>query len=100
MRVALYARVSSDRQEKQRSIGSQIDTLQARAVAEGWTVAQHGIDDGYSGATWTDPAWTRSATPPPPGSSTPSSPCAPTGSPATSSTRPWCSTNWRVSACR
>ncbi len=51
MRVALYARVSSDRQEKQRSIGSQIDALQARAVAEGWTVAQHGIDDGYSGAT-------------------------------------------------
>ena len=51
MRVALYARVSSDSQEKQRSIGSQVDAVEARARAEGWDVVARCTDDGYSGTT-------------------------------------------------
>jgi len=50
MRVALYARVSTERQEKERTIGSQIDALEVRALAEGWDIALRCTDDGYSGA--------------------------------------------------
>jgi len=49
MRVALYARVSTDRQERERTIGSQVEALEARARAEGWTVEMTCTDDGYSG---------------------------------------------------
>jgi site-specific DNA recombinase len=51
MRVALYARVSTDRQEKERTIGSQLDALQARAAAEGWLVEMTCADEGYSGTS-------------------------------------------------
>jgi site-specific DNA recombinase len=50
MRVALYARVSTERQEKERTIGSQVDALQARAATEGWVVEMTCTDEGYSGA--------------------------------------------------
>ena len=50
MRVALYARVSTERQERERTIGSQVEALQARAAAEGWVVELSCADDGYSGA--------------------------------------------------
>jgi len=49
MRTALYARVSTDRQEKQRTIGSQLEALEDKAAAEGWVVALRASDDGYSG---------------------------------------------------
>ncbi len=49
MRVALYARVSTDRQEKQRTIGSQLEALEAKAAAEGWVVELRCNDDGYTG---------------------------------------------------
>ncbi len=49
MRVALYARVSTDRQERDGTIGSQLEVLQQRAAAEGWQVALSCLDDGYSG---------------------------------------------------
>jgi len=50
MRVALYARVSTERQERERTIGSQVEALQARAAAEGWAVELSCADDGHSGA--------------------------------------------------
>lgn len=50
MRVALYARVSSDRQEREGTIGSQLEVLRQRAVAEGWQVEMTCLDDGCSGA--------------------------------------------------
>ena len=50
MRVGLYARVSTERQERERTIGSQIEALEARATAEGWHVELSCTDDGYSGA--------------------------------------------------
>ena len=50
MRVALYARVSTERQEKEQTIGSQLDALKARAATEGWVVEMTCTDEGYSGA--------------------------------------------------
>ena len=50
MRVALYARVSTERQEKEKTIGSQLDALQARAATETWAVEMTCADEGYSGA--------------------------------------------------
>ena len=50
VRVALYARVSSERQEREGTIGSQIEVLQQRAAAEGWQVQMTCLDDGYSGS--------------------------------------------------
>ena len=50
MRVALYARVSSEIQEARGSIGSQIEALRARAASDGHEIAGEFLDDGYSGA--------------------------------------------------
>jgi site-specific DNA recombinase len=55
MRVALYVRVSTDRQQHAQTIEQQVGQLQAFVAAhqgEGWTVAAEHIfrDDGYSGA--------------------------------------------------
>ena len=50
MRVALYARVSTERQERERTTGSQVEALQARAAAEGWAVEMSCADNGHSGA--------------------------------------------------
>jgi site-specific DNA recombinase len=49
MRVALYARVSTDRQEHQQTIGSQLEALHNTATAEGWQIELTCTDDGYSG---------------------------------------------------
>ncbi len=49
MRVALYARVSTDRQEREGTIASQLEVLQQRARAEGCQVVMTCLDDGYSG---------------------------------------------------
>jgi site-specific DNA recombinase len=56
--VALYARVSSDKQEKQATIDSQIAALVDRAKADGHTVlaSDHFVDDGCSGSTLVRPA--------------------------------------------
>ena len=50
--AAAYARVSTDRQEQQESIGSQIETLQHAAAERGYELPAEFmfIDDGYSGA--------------------------------------------------
>jgi DNA invertase Pin-like site-specific DNA recombinase len=52
MRVALYARVSTERQERQGTIASQLDALRHFAQAHGHEVvdAYVCIDDGYSGS--------------------------------------------------
>ena len=55
MRVALYVRVSTDRQQQAQTIEQQVTQLQGFVAAhegEGWTVAAEHVfrDDGYSGA--------------------------------------------------
>src|SRR3954449_5211306 len=59
--VALYARVSSDRQATAGTIASQLAALRERIAAEGATLApaHEFVDDGYSGATLTRPALER-----------------------------------------
>jgi site-specific DNA recombinase len=50
MRVAIYARVSTEAQEAKGTIGSQIAVLRERAAAEGHDVVSEFLDDGHSGA--------------------------------------------------
>jgi site-specific DNA recombinase len=59
VRVALYARVSTDRQEREGTIGSQLDALQTRAAKEGWAVEMTCTDEGYSGANLDRPGLDR-----------------------------------------
>jgi DNA invertase Pin-like site-specific DNA recombinase len=46
MKVALYARVSSEAQEARGTIGSQLEVLRARVAAEGHELAAEFCDDG------------------------------------------------------
>jgi site-specific DNA recombinase len=48
--VAIYARVSTERQHDRGTIGSQLAALRQRAAAEGDEVVAEFTDDGYSGA--------------------------------------------------
>jgi site-specific DNA recombinase len=59
--IALYARVSSEQQAQQATIGSQMDALRARALADGHHVLPGDlyVDDGFSGATLIRPALER-----------------------------------------
>jgi site-specific DNA recombinase len=55
VRVALYARVSTDKQVEKYGIPSQVEALRKRCLERGWTLVPDGdkdafIDDGYSGA--------------------------------------------------
>jgi len=50
MRVALYARVSTESQQARGTIGSQLAVLRERAGAEGDEVVAEFCDDGHSGA--------------------------------------------------
>jgi site-specific DNA recombinase len=50
VKVALYARVSSEAQEARGTIGSQLEVLRARVAAEGHELVAEFCDDGYSGA--------------------------------------------------
>src|SRR5947209_5705925 len=52
MRAAIYARVSTERQERQQSIDSQLAGLRRWAEAEGHELAEAHVfrDDGYSGS--------------------------------------------------
>ncbi len=58
-RVALYARVSTERQEKEATIDSQIAELRAKAAREGWEVVEMYQDNGYTGSTLARPALDR-----------------------------------------
>ena len=49
MKVALYARVSTEAQEARGTIRSQLEVLRARAAQDGHQVVAEFLDDGYSG---------------------------------------------------
>jgi len=59
--AAAYARVSTDRQEQQESIGSQVEAVQRAAAEGGYDLPAEFlfIDDGYSGARLDRPALDR-----------------------------------------
>jgi len=59
--AAAYARVSSDRQEKEQTIASQLEALAQAAQQRGYQVPPDllFIDDGYSGARLDRPALDR-----------------------------------------
>lgn len=56
MRVALYARISTDRDQK---VDLQLMELRAACAARGWTVAEEFVDEGFSGAKASRPAFDR-----------------------------------------
>src|SRR5215207_9363588 len=61
MRVALYARVSINRQALTQSIDQQLDRLREYVVSQGWPLSDDDIfrDDGHSGATLNRPGLDR-----------------------------------------
>ena len=59
MKVALYARVSTERQQERGTISSQLDALRAAADADDHEVVEEFIDDGYSGSRLDRPALDR-----------------------------------------
>lgn len=61
LQVALYARVSTERQAEAQTVASQVAALRERAAADGNSVdpAQEFVDDGYSGTTLVRPALER-----------------------------------------
>jgi site-specific DNA recombinase len=61
VRVALYARVSSEQQAQQSTIGSQLEALKDRIRADALSLDDElcFIDDGYSGSTLLRPALER-----------------------------------------
>ena len=59
MRTALYARVSSERQEKEQTIGSQLEALRRYASDHSLELVEEFIDDGYCGARLDRPALDR-----------------------------------------
>src|SRR3954464_11312899 len=52
MRAAIYARVSTERQERQQTIDSQLAALRAWAEAQGHSLVEQHVfrDEGYSGS--------------------------------------------------
>jgi site-specific DNA recombinase len=60
-RVALYARVSSQRQADEATIESQVAALLERIRADGWPIdaVERFLDDGYSGSTLVRPGLER-----------------------------------------
>lgn len=52
MRVAIYTRVSTQRQAQTQTIEQQLERLQSHVVSKSWTLEAENIyrDDGYSGA--------------------------------------------------
>jgi site-specific DNA recombinase len=59
MRAAIYARVSSERQEKEHTIGSQLEALRNYANQHGMEIVEEFTDEGYSGARLDRPALDR-----------------------------------------
>ena len=72
--VAIYARVSSERQREQETIASQTAALLERAKEQSWVVPNEWrfLDEGYSGATLVRPGLDRLRIWLPRGRSTPS----------------------------
>jgi site-specific DNA recombinase len=61
MRIAMYARVSTQRQAQSQTIEQQLQRLQAHCQAQGWQWQEPHVfrDDGYSGATLKRPGLDR-----------------------------------------
>lgn len=61
MRVALYARVSTQRQAQAQTVEQQIDRLWGHVRQQGWEVSSDQVfrDDGYSGASLRRPGLDR-----------------------------------------
>jgi site-specific DNA recombinase len=61
MRVAIYARVSTQHQAQAQTIEQQLDRLTVYVQQQGWTLPEERIfrDDGYSGATLSRPGLDR-----------------------------------------
>ncbi|MBD0282660.1 MAG: recombinase family protein [Thermoleophilaceae bacterium] len=59
MRVALYARVSTERQQERGTVASRLAALRAAAEATGDEIVEEFVDDGYSGARLDRPALDR-----------------------------------------
>ena len=59
MKVGLYARVSTERQQERGTVTSQLEALRAAAEAEGHEIVEEFVDDGYSGARLDRPALDR-----------------------------------------
>ena len=59
MRAALYARVSTELQEKEATIQSQLEALRKYAQDKGYEVVAEYCDEGYSGATLVRPGLDR-----------------------------------------
>ena len=56
MRVAIYARVSTERQQKEQTINSQIKELEQYAKKKKYTIVKRYIDEGWSGSLLVRPA--------------------------------------------
>jgi Resolvase, N terminal domain len=56
VRVGLYARVSTERQQERGTVASQLAVLRAAAEATGDEIVEEFVDDGYSGARLDRPA--------------------------------------------
>jgi site-specific DNA recombinase len=59
VKVALYARVSTERQQERGTVSSQLEALRAAARANGDEVIEEFVDDGYSGTRLDRPALDR-----------------------------------------
>ena len=61
MRIAIYVRVSTQRQAQTQTIEQQLERLQAHAQSQSWELQDENIfrDDGYSGATLNRPGLDR-----------------------------------------
>ena len=59
IRAAFYARVSSDQQAQEHTIGSQVEALSRRAHEDGLELedSMRFIDRGHSGAVLVRPPW-------------------------------------------
>ena len=55
MRVAIYARVSSERQEKEYTIGSQLDALRTYAAKNGMEIDEEFTTKGTAARGWIGP---------------------------------------------
>jgi len=55
-RAALYARVSTDRQQQEQTIASQVLELKKQIAQSGSVLVKEYIDDGYSGKLLDRPA--------------------------------------------
>jgi len=59
LRVAIYARVSTEEQAQNYGLGSQLHAMRTEAARRGYKIIEEYVDDGYSGASEDRPAMNR-----------------------------------------